>query len=778
MRVVHLLSIFLITSFMAHMADAHPVAQTKAGHHDAFRQLEEQWPGPNSIRAASGAPGHEYWQQYVHYKIDVRLDDANKRIEGRNEMRYENRSPDRLSYLWLQLDQNRFKPHSTSQESLSDPLAGRLSYARLREMRLIESGDFGYQIKAVTDQNGKALPTMITDSMMRVDLPQPLAPGASTSLIIDYQYNILSAKELSNRTAYEILQDGSPNYFISMWYPRLAAYTDYGGWITKAFLYGEPAIDFADFDVSITVPETFTLAATGVLQNPDKVLSRTQRQRLEQAETAQKPLFIITPDEAAENAVRQADSEVIWHYKAENVRDFAFAAAPGFIWDAQGYETADGRMVMAQSLYPAEGEPLWSRYSTPAIIQTFETYGRMAMDYPWPHATSINAPIRSGMEYPMLAANAPRPEKDGTYSRRTKYGLIGVVIHEVGHNWFPMIVNSDERHWLWMDEGLNSFLDELALAEFDPDAPLRSEPRDLAERMTRPNQVPIMTQSDAYINRGITGYAKVSAALTILRETVMGREAFDFAFREYVRRWAFKRPQPADFFRTMEDASGIDLDWFLRGWFYSTDHVDISLDQITLATIDTKNPDVEAEWKRAQKAEAPRSITLQRDEGMERRTDREPHLRDFYNAHDEFTVAPSDRKASEKLIAKLEPWEQELLALGSNLYFLDFSNKGGLVMPILLEITYEDGSTEKRPIPAEIWRSNQSHVTKLIITDQTIQSISIDPNLETADADMTNNHWPRKPVETRLELFKRAPQKNLMQKLEGGADDEAKSNGG
>ncbi len=754
---------------IASVAFAHPVLQTKSGHQDKFRQMDEVWPTPTKTRAASGAPGHEYWQQHVRYDIDVTLDDKGHRIDGRVNIAYENHSPDTLTYLWLQLDQNRFKQHSFSQTTHSEPFDSGLSMARLREITTVNNSRFGYDIKSVTDTAGSAMSHQIVDTMMRVDLPHPLKPGEVAELVVTYGFDVVSASEVSNRSAYEILDDGSPNYFIAMWYPRMAAYTDYGGWITKNFLYAEPALEFADFSVAITVPDSYIISATGTLKNPDDVLTNTQKQRLEQAKEANKPIFIITPDEAAANTTKKATGTRTWQFGAEMVRDFAFAASPAFIWDAKGYQSDDGRTIMAHSLYPKEGMPLWDKYSTEAIIQTLETYGRMAGEYPYPHATSINAPIRSGMEYPMLAANAPRPEKDGTYSRRTKYGLIGVVIHEVGHNWFPMIINSDERHWLWMDEGLNSFLDELAIREWEPNVPaVNSEPHDLAQRMTRAHQQPIMTQADAYINRGTTGYAKVTAALTILRETVMGRENFDFAFREYAERWWYKRPQPADFFRTMEDASGIDLDWFWRGWFYTTDHVDISIDKVTLATINTKDPDVEAKWKRDQKAAEPRSITAQRNDGMTRRTDKDPSLLDFYNENDEFTVSPKDREAHDKLTKDMEPWEKELLALGSNLYFVDFSNHGGLVMPLLLQITYGDGTVENQKIPAEIWRTNQKNVTKLIVTDKTISAIALDPNRETADADEHNNYWPRKPVETRLELFKRKIEPNLMQKMKGG----------
>lgn len=754
----------LLPVLLAALMAALPVAAGKEDD-DPFRQLEELLPTPGATRTASGAPGPGYWQQFVRYRITARLDDAERRLEGRVDIEYENRSPDTLNYLWLQMDQNRFRAHSTSQDSLSDPASGRLSFARLDEVIRTRDGGFGYDIRSVTDGQGTALAHIVNDTMMRVDLPRPLMPGGKTSLSIDYGFNIVSSKTVSNRSAYEILEDGSPNYFIAMWYPRLAAYTDYGGWITKAFLYGEPALEFADFDVQIEAPDTFVLAATGTLANAPDVLSRKERQRLERAASAKKPVFIITREEADANRARKATGTKIWHFRAEQVRDFAFAASPAFLWDAQGFRTTGGRTVLAQSLYPREGDPLWSRYSTEAVLQTLETYGRLAMDYPWPHATSINAPIRSGMEYPMLAANAPRPEKDGTYSRRTKYGLIGVVIHEVGHNWFPMIVNSDERHWLWMDEGLNSFLDEIALSEFDGDAPLRSRPQDLGAAMTRAAQRPIMTQSDAYKNRGLTGYAKVTAALTVLRETVLGRELFDFAFREYVRRWAFRRPQPADFFRTMEDASGVDLDWFWRGWFYGTNHVDVAIANVTHATIDTKDPDIEAEWKRAKKAREPRSITEIRNDGTISRADRDEGLRDFYNAHDEFTVAPSDRTAYQKMIEGLAPWERDLLALGDHLTFIEFENEGGLVTPLPLEIVYEDGTREEMRLPAEIWRHDPTRATKLLVTGKTIREIRFDPYRETADADERDNNWPRLMDEMRIELTRPTDEKNLMQKL-------------
>jgi len=775
MRIAAPLAVILIATLFGQTTLAQTTQQLhrREPPRDPFAQLDPVWRAPNIYRAASGAPGPDYWQQSVSYDIAVTLDDVERRLEGRVEIAYENRSPQSLNFLWLQLDQNRFKPHSISHLSRSDAADGELAMTRLDEFRKVESGRFGYDIAAVTDGDGRPLAYTIRDTMMRVELHEPLEPEETVRLAIDYGFAVPTTRHMSNRTAVETLKSGARNYFIAMWYPRLAAFTDYKGWITKSFLYGEPALDFADFDVRITVPDSFILASTGTLQNAGRVLGETQRERLAEARGAETPIFVVTPEEAEAQARREPGGTVTWHFTAERVRDFAFAASPAFIWDAMGYETRDGRRVLAQSLYPPEGMPLWHRYSTQAVVHTLDVYGAMAMPYPYPHATSINAPIRSGMEYPMLAANAPRPESDGTYSRRTKYGLIGVVIHEVGHNWFPMIVNSDERHWLWMDEGLNSYLDELAMRLWEEDAPfLRSEPRNVTDELTRDRQRPIMTQSDAYINRGATGYTKVAAALNVLRETVLGRELFDAAFKEYVRRWAFKRPTPEDFFRSMEDAAGRDLDWFWRGWFYGTDHVDIALSKVTRARIDTEDPEIEAEYTRAREAEAPRSIATIRNEGIARRTDGRPELVDFYNEHDAHTVTDSDREKYQDLLDELAAWQEELLALDANLYFLEFTNEGGLVMPLVLELTYTDDSSEVRRIPAEIWRYDPEQVTKLIVTDKEIASIVLDPHLETADADTYDNRWPREPEEMRLKLDRPESRKNLMQKMGLGEEEE------
>nr|WP_229518629.1 M1 family metallopeptidase [Massilia sp. PAMC28688] len=539
----------------------------------------------------------------------------------------------------------------------------------------------------------------------------------------------------------------------------MAAYYDVTGWQNKQYIGdGEFTLEFGDYDVQLTVPADHIVASTGVLQNPQAVLTATQRERLERAKTATKPVIIVTQQEAEAAEKQRVSATKTWHFKAVNVRDFAFASSRKFIWDAQGFKK-DGTDVMAMSYYPKEGNPLWERYSTAAIIHTIEQYNKYSFDYPYPIAISVNGPV-GGMEYPMISFNGPRPTKDKktgelTYSSRTKYGLIGVIIHEVGHNYFPMIVNSDERQWTWMDEGLNTFLELLASRAWEKGFPGQAgDPRDITAYMRSKNQVPIMTNSDSVLQRGNNAYNKPATALNILRETVLGRELFDFAFREYAQRWKFKRPTPADFFRTMEDASGTDLDWFWRGWFYTNDAVEVSVDGITEYTVSTKNPEVEKAWQRARKRAEPRAVGETLDLSMPRRVDAQPQLKDFYNEHDEFTVTNKDRNQYHETMATLEPWEKALLKQGKHLYLVDFSNSGGLVTPLVLEIELKSGKKYIERIPAEVWRYSPKKITKLIVTDEPMVGLVQDPYWETADIDTSNNAWPRKTTQSRLELFK------------------------
>jgi hypothetical protein len=736
---------------------------TRQSPADKFRQLEEILPTPNEYRAASGAPGHRYWQQKVDYDMKIEIDDLNQRCIGSEKITYKNNSPDTLTYLWLQLDQNIFEPGSDSQLTMTGPDMTRLSYeAALTFMRDPFPG--GYNIASVKDATGAPLPYTIVKTMMRIDLKKPLAPGESTSFSVDWSFNIVNAKKTRARSGYEYFpEDKNYIYEMAQFFPRLAAYYDVYGWQHKQFLgAGEFTLEFGDYKVAITVPDDHIVAATGVLQNPQQVLTAAQRTRLAEAEKANKPVLIVTEAEAAANEKSQPKGKKTWIYHAENVRDFGFATSRKFIWDAQGH-IVDGQKILAMSYYPKEGNPLWERYSTAAIIHTLNVYSKFAFTYPYPVAISVNGPV-GGMEYPMICFNGPRPQKDKTYSARTKYGLISVIIHEVGHNFFPMIVNTDERQWTWLDEGINTFLQYLAEQEWEENYPSRrGEPQYITGYMTSADHDAIMTNSESVINLGANAYAKTATALNILRETILGRELFDFAFREYSRRWKFKRPTPADFFRSLEDASGIDLDWFWRGWFYSTDHTDIAIEKVRQYRIDTKNPEIEKTLSKQQKADEPVTLSQQRNKSLPKLVDANPDLKDFYNSYDPLEVTERDKQEYQKLIATLDEDEKTALRGGVNFYLVDLRNIGGLVMPVILDIEYADGAKQQLRIPAEIWRRNNERVSKLIVSPQEIRSITLDPHLETADTDLSNNHWPAKPVKTNFQLFKEREEKNPMQ---------------
>jgi hypothetical protein len=747
---------------------------------DKFRQLEELLPTPNAVRNAAGAPGHGYWQQRADYMIRATLDEDKRSISGSAAITYHNNSPDTLRYLWLQLDQNKFRPDSDavtthtieSREAWSKAKNDEdgLHFEGMRSIVEVPGFEGGYRIGAVRTQDGRALRHTINKTMMRIDLETPLAPGERLAFSVDYSFSINDARLERSRSGFEHFKDDKNDIFeIAYWYPRMAAYYDVYGWQHKQFLGGgEFTLEFGDYDVQLTVPADHIVASTGVLQNPQEVLSALQRQRLEQARTSSKPVIIVSQKEAEAAEKSRAKGQRTWHFKAANVRDFAFATSRKFIWDAQGYKK-DGTDMMAMSFYPKEGNPLWEKYSTQAIIHTVEQYNKYSFDYPYPVAISVNGPA-GGMEYPMISFNGPRPNKDKktgelTWSRRTKYGLIGVVIHEVGHNYFPMIVNSDERQWTWMDEGLNTFIQGLAQDAWEKDYPrTRGEPRTIVDYMRSKNQVPIMTNSESLLQFGANAYAKPAAALTVLRESVLGRELFDFAFREYARRWKFKRPTPADFFRTMEDASGTDLDWFWRGWFYTTDAVDVSVDGITEYSVSSKDPEIEKAWKKAQRDAEPVAIAIQRDQGVPRRIDAQPELKDFYNDHDEFTVTNKDRNKYTEGLSELEDWEKALLKQGKHLYLVDFSNAGGLVTPLVLEIELKSGKKIIERIPAEVWRYSAKKITKLIVTDEPMVSLTQDPYWETADIDTSNNAWPRKIAQSRVELFKTDKSKDDLMK--------------
>ena len=738
--------------------------QSKSRPSDKFKQLsDDELPTPNEQRTASGAPGNKYWQNRADYVIDVEIDDVNQRLIGKETVTYKNFSPDTLTYLWVQIDQNIHAKDSDANTTQTAPnleggqLPGAPRGISVEQLDRLVNRDYDgkVNITSVRDAAGKPLRNTLNKTMLRIDLPTPLAPGGTFVFSIDWDYAINNNRVYGGRAGYEFFpRDGNYLYEMAQWFPRMAAYYDVYGWQNKQFLgSGEFTLEFGDYTVRITAPNDHVVTATGVLQNSKDVLKPEWISRLKQAETAKEPIKIITQAEAIANETNKPTGKKTWAFKGDNVRDFAFATSRKFIWDAQGHNVG-GNKVMAMSLYPMEGNPLWEKYSTHAIIHTLNVYSRYSFVYPYPVAISVNGPV-GGMEYPMICFNGPRPQPDGTYSANTKYGLISVIIHEVGHNYFPMIVNSDERQWTWMDEGLNTYLQFLAEQEWEKDYPSRrGEPQNIADYMASENQVPIMTNSESVLQFGANAYGKPATALNILRETVMGRELFDHAFKTYSERWKFKRPTPADFFRTMEDASAVDLDWFFRGWFYTTDHVDLSIENVRLYQPSTRNPETEKGLLRKQDNERPKTLSQQRNESLPKRIDQYPSLRDYYNDFDEFAVTEKDRADYQAFLATLSEKEKQLLNSNYYFYTVDVKNLGGLVMPLIFMVEYTDGTSEQIRIPAEIWRYNNFDVSKLIVTKKEAKAIVLDPNLETGDTDLSNNFFPRRTIPTRFQVFK------------------------
>lgn len=746
-------------------------AQTKE---DKFAQMYDLLPTPNTYRTASGMPGHEYWQQQADYTMNLELDDEKQRLYGVETITYHNNSPDQLEFLWLQLDQNLFEKESDTYKTRTNTIESRMSLQEIKG--LTPSFDGGNKIEFVKDATGKPLPYTIVKTMMRIDLPKPLKSKEKISFQIKWWQNINNRMEVGGRSGYEYFAaDGNYLYTVAQYFPRMCVYSDDEGWQNKQFLgKGEFTLPFGNYDVSITVPADHLIAASGVLQNAKEVLDATQLKRMEQAKSERKtPVIIATEAEAIAREKGKSKAKRTWKFKAENVRDFAFASSRKFIWDAMGVEMSNGSVVMAMSMYPKEGNPLWERYSTKVVAHTLNWYSHYTFDYPYPVAWSVHTD-RIGMEYPMICFNGGRPDADGTYSERTKYGMLTVVIHEVGHNWFPMIVNSDERQWTWMDEGLNSFLQYLTEQQWERDYPSSRGPAErIVDYMIADNSVvnPIMTNSEQVVQLGNNAYGKPATALNILRETVMGRELFDFSFKTYSNRWKFKHPSPADFFRTMEEASGVDLDWFWRGWFFTTEHVDIAIDDVKAYRLNSKNPDIENPIALQERSEAPKTIGSIRNAASIKQTQDEidPSLRDFYTDYDPLAVSVLDKEAYAQYTKALSEEDKQLLSAGNIYYEISLSNKGGLVMPLILLFEYADGSSEEQRIPAEIWRMNSEKVSKVFVSDKEITRITLDPYLETADSDTENNYFPaRKKTINRFDLFKQrsggAGEENPMQR--------------
>jgi len=733
--------------------------QSEQNHAERFEQLGNMLRSPNVYRTASGAPGHMYWQQQANYVIKVELDDVNQSIKGSEKVTYINNSPDQLTYLWVQLEENQRGPDSDSPKASESFINPKMSLRSLEGI-IWENGEYGYKVLEVKDSKGNPLKVAVNKTMMRIDLPEPLKPGSTFTFAVDWSFNITDRMSyISGRPGYEYFE-GDDNFLYTMaeWFPRMAVYSDFEGWQNKQFMgSGEFALVFGNYEVHITVPADHMVGATGVLQNPNQVLSSTELERWNKAKkTYDAPVVIRTQDEATEIEKNKSTEKKTWIFKAENVRDFAWTSSRKFIWDAMAVKLG-GKDVMAMSYYAKEANPLWGQYSTRVVAHTLKSYSAHTFDYPYPTAISVEA--ANGMEYPMICFNYGRPDSDGTYSEAIKNGMISVIIHEVGHNFFPMIVNSDERQWTWMDEGLNTFMQFMAEQEWDRDYPSRRGPaHKIVPYMRSPKNMlePIMTNSENIIQFGPNAYAKPATALNILRETVMGRELFDYAFKEYSRRWMFKHPTPEDLFRTMEDASAVDLDWFWRGWFYGTEPVDIAIENVALYKMDNRTP---AEKNADLKTEADReedyvSREFNREAVPQTAVESDPATTDFYKTYNPFSVTPSDEEAYTQFMASLSPKEKELMEKDLNFYEIKFKNVGGLVMPIILEFQYADGTSEIERIPVEIWRKNESEVSKVFVKEKEVKQIVLDPKRETADIDESSNYWPRQYQPTRFELFK------------------------
>jgi hypothetical protein len=737
---------------------------------DRFEQLGPMMPTPNTFRTAAGAPGKDYFQNRADYDIKVTLDDANRKITGTETVTYYNNSPDALSYIWLQLDQNLFAKGSTGSITRTGGIGENgMSFNQLQNLTSVRersqqqaSDKYGYQITAVRDKAGSPLRYTINQTMMRIDLPAPLAPGQNVVFGVDWNYFVT---EYYGRSGYEnFAKDGNDTYFIAHWFPRLCSYSDVTGWQNKQFLgQGEFTLIFGNYKVAITAPADHVVGATGECQNYKQVLTATQQQRMAKAANSKTPVVIVTQAEAeAAEKAKAADVKAMktWVYKADNVRDFAFASSRKFIWDAMQTDVyGDGRKIWSMSFYPKEGNPLWGKYSTRVVEHTLKSYGNRTIKYPYPVAISCHATPGGGMEYPMISFNGGRPDADGTYSEAVKYGMIGVIIHEVGHNFFPMIVNSDERQWTWMDEGLNTFCQYLAEKEWDYNYPTRrGEPQQIVDYMKSDKTVlsPIMTSSDNVISLGPNAYAKPATALNILRETVMGRDLFDYAFKEYARRWAFKTPEPADFFRTLEDASGVDLDWFWKGWFYGVEAVDQDLVEVKSFQVNSQNPEVVKAEARAAALRRANTVSKQRDAATkgESVVAQDSTMNDFYNRYDPFAVTEQDRKRYQDYLATLSPDERKLAESGTYYYTVSLKNKGGLPMPVIIRMEFEDGTDSVARLPAELWRFNDKQVSKVIATAKPVKQWTLDPYQEIADIDTENNAFPRQSQPSRFQLFK------------------------
>ena len=740
-RKIRTLTFFLIftTSFIASQEVKVPIGHK---NDNKFKQLYEEFSTPNRYRTASGSPGKDYYQQKVDYTMNIILDDENSKLYGDENINYKNNSPDELSYLWIQLDQNIRGDYNMEDMKTSSGIPEMSSIDSFVEEFTSEKFVGGFNIEKVLDENGRPLRFTINKTMMRVDLPNPIKSGQEFNFSIKWWYKINNHVPSRDRSGYEYFsEDDNRAYVIAQFFPRLAVYNDIEGWQNYQFWgNGEFALNFGDYDVKITVPDDHIMEATGELQNPKEVLSKYELQRYKKAANSfDKPVIIVSEEEVREKEKRKSNGKSTWHFIAKNVRDFAFASSRKFIWDMMAVKIG-GKNIIASSLYPKEGNPLWEEYSTRVVAHTLKVYSKYTFDYPYPKAVSVHSK-NQGMEYPMICWNYGRPNEDGSYSDRTKYAMISVIIHEVGHNFFPMIVNSDERQWGWMDEGLDSFVQYLTEQEFEEDYPSRrGDPSKIVRYMSGDQDFisPIMSNPENVFQLGPNAYSKPATALNILRETIMGPELFDFSFKTYAKRWKFKHPTPEDFFRTMEDASAVDLDWFWRGWFYSTDVVDIGVKSVDKYVISDK-PSKEID-------------SILAKYGMTA-NDLNPTVFMQKNTK-EFKESSEMESDSISSFEALETSLGDDKKLPKHFYEIQFEKPGGLVMPIIVDYIYEDGTKERIEYPVQIWRKNDSIVKRVITSDKKLIGVELDPDAETADINLNNNSWPVKKNISDFDKFK------------------------
>lgn len=758
------LQLFICSAMMAQNTQNNP----GSNHGNKFEQLGSILPTPNEYRSASGAPGPKYWQQRADYDIKCTLDETNLKLIGSETITYFNNSPDILTYLWLQLDENQHSTVNNSGYQTSNTMPDQTTDRFIERMEENKTDNgYGVKITKMTDATGKSLKYLVNKTMMRIELPAPLKPGQRFVFNIDWNYKISDRRTKGGRGGYEYFpEDGNSLFTMTQWFPRLCVYSDFQGWQNHQFTgRGEFALTFGNYKVQMTVPADHVIGATGECLNYQQVLTPAQFARYQKAKNGdgKDVTEVVTLEEAKAAEKQKSTKTKTWIFKADNVRDFAWGSSRKFIMDAMPV-TVEGKKVMCMSYYAKEAYGLYRKYSTKAVAHTIKTYSKFTIPYPYPVAQSVEA--SNGMEYPMICFNFGRTEKDGTYSEATKNGMLGVVIHEVGHNFFPMIINSDERQWSWMDEGLNTFVEYLTEELWDNKFPSRRGPANtIVDYMKLPkNELePIMTNSENIIRFGPNAYSKPATGLNILRETIMGRELFDYAFKEYARRWAFKHPEPADLFRTMEDASGEDLDWFWRGWFYGTEACDISLDSVKYARIDADGnipKDRTVQTKLPKPAlndfEDISKIRNREDKKIKFQTDVDTATRDFYWRYDRGLEPYDTNSYASTRSVPYESLDAEQKKKYADKYFyeLSFTNKGGLVMPIIVEWTYKDGSKEVERIPAQVWRLNEKGVTKFFMKDKEVTSIKLDPLKETADIDESNNSWGEIPPPTRFQVFK------------------------